>query len=605
MNKKKIINILSYVLIFIILASSFSIFHYMDYSDTLDNSVMLAESIKEGKLTKYYTYAAENAHPDTVYTANYNVFLYGIFMLWNLPTVILHLSNGFDYMNSTFALLWCKALILVCIFIVSYLIKKIISLYVEDKKIIGLIQKLFLAGSCVIIPAMVACQYDILSLVFILLGLYGFLKGKNKLFLISFMLAIPLKTFALFIFIPLLLLKEKRIPFIVLNLAIVMIIQFLCKIPFMGDEWYSICMSTQNRDAIDLIINSNIAIGNFRINPFLLIFVSVCIYAYRVKNNEENYLHKAIYISSIAMASFIMLVSIRSYWVILIVPFLLMILLFNKKYLRINMLLYIIGSACYSVYSLMNHWIYSHERIISKLVMHKFIEMPDKGLLKFNGIGGFFSYYDLTRYSSFLFTIALITVIVIFIINMPRGSAFKQGEYKYEWWFEIWQLLITSGLILLMLYSNLAQSGKTIYSIQTTNKIYMQQNLYTEGTIKQTFKALESDEINELRFYAKNSFNGRSKRNAVHVVLKQEDNIILDKIVGVANIINEKEYLLKFKKIKLEAGKEYTIEISPVITRKQESNYIYFEVTDSLVYNEYPMYINDIPQERNLVFTLR
>ncbi len=604
-KKERILNILSYFLIFLILASSFSIFHYTDYSDTLDNSVMLAESIKEGKLTSYYTYAAENANLDTVYTANYNVFLYGIFMLWNLPTVILHLCNGFDYMNSTFALLWCKALILVCIFVVSYLIKKIISLYVKDTKIVGLIQKLFLAGSCVIIPAMVACQYDILSLVFILLGLYGFLKGKNKLFLISFMLAIPLKTFAVFIFIPLLLLKEKRIPFIVLNLAIVMAINFLCQIPFLHDEWYNICMSTQNRDAIKLIIDSSILTNNFSLNVFVILFVTTCIYAYIVKKEDELYLYKTIYIAGASISSFIIFTSIRSYWIILMIPFVLMVLLFNRKYFRVNMILYIIGTACYSIYSLMNHWIYSHERIISKLLLHKFIEIPEPPFLKYDGVYGLLSKFDLIKYSPIIYTIFAVSIIAIFLLNYPKSKKFEDREYKYESWFVLWQLVITSGLIVLLLYSNLVQGRKPAYSIHTFNKIYMEENIFTECNIKQTFKVLEDNEVHEIKLRTKNIRNYREKRNAIRIVIREHDIIMVDKTIGVACIEDREDYSVDFDTIKLEAGKEYTLEISPVITREQEDKFTYFEVTDSLVYNDYPMYINDVPQERNLVFTLR
>ena len=605
MNKDKVINIVSYILIFIILASSFSIFYYMDYSDTLDNSVMLAESIKKGELSKYYQYAAENANQDTVYSANYEVSLYGIFMLWNLPTVILHMSNGFDYMNSTFALLWCKALILVCLLGTSYILKKIISLYVSDKKIIGLIQKLFLAGSCVIVPSMIACQYDIISLLFMLIGLYSFIKGKNKLFLISFMIAIPLKTFALFIFIPLVLIKEKRIPFIILNCAFVMILQVVFKLPFLGDVWYNICMSTQNRDAIELIIKRNISLGNYSVNLFLFVFVAICIYAYKIKKEEDNYLYKVIYIVSAAMASFIIFVPIRSYWVILLVPFVLMIVLFNRKYFRINMLLYIIGTACYSIYCLMTHWIYSHDKMISKLVLHKFVQIPDKMLLKYNGIQGFFEYYGLSKYSIVLCSIALVAIIAIFVINMPKKKFLEPGEYRHENWFIIWQVLITSGLIILMIYSNMAQSGKPVYSITTIDKIYMQNNLFDNDVIRQGFKVEEDEEINELRFYVQNSLNNRSKRNVLKVTIMQEEHIVLEEIVGVANIVDEQEYILKFNKVKLEAGKEYTLEIRPIKIRDLERNFIYFEVTDELVYNEYPMYINDIPQERNLVFTLR
>ena len=53
--------------------------------------------------------------------------------------------------------------------------------------------------------------YDIVALYFAIIGLDYYFKGNTKKFTICFMFAIPLKFFALLIFIPLVLLREKRI----------------------------------------------------------------------------------------------------------------------------------------------------------------------------------------------------------------------------------------------------------------------------------------------------------------------------------------------------------------------------------------------------------
>ena len=100
MKWKNILQSFNYILVILLLLSSLVIFYYTDFSDTLDNSVMLFEVIEKGKILSFYKYAAENAHFNTVYTANYNIFLYFIFMIWNLPTILINRLNPFDYMNS-------------------------------------------------------------------------------------------------------------------------------------------------------------------------------------------------------------------------------------------------------------------------------------------------------------------------------------------------------------------------------------------------------------------------------------------------------------------------------------------------------------------------
>ena len=96
------IKALLYVCAAAVVAVAYLVFHYTDYTDTLDNAVMLAECIAQGNVLDYYHYAAVNAHPDTVYSANYNIALYLVFLVWNLPTVILHLTSGKSPINSEF-----------------------------------------------------------------------------------------------------------------------------------------------------------------------------------------------------------------------------------------------------------------------------------------------------------------------------------------------------------------------------------------------------------------------------------------------------------------------------------------------------------------------
>lgn len=82
--------------------------------------------------------------------------------------------------------------------------------------------------------------YDIIALYFAIKGIDYYFQGKNKGFLLCFMCAIPLKFFALLLFVPLLLLKEKRIPQIIgsgiLSILPILIFRFLlpCR-AVMGD----------------------------------------------------------------------------------------------------------------------------------------------------------------------------------------------------------------------------------------------------------------------------------------------------------------------------------------------------------------------------------
>ena len=75
-------------------------------------------------------------------------------------------------------------------------------------------------------------------------------------------------------------------------------------------------------------------------NLFLIGFVGACVFAYKIKSNEDNYKYKVIYTVSFVMAIFCTSVLIRAYWIILVVPFLItvqVITLFDNTILAIKL----------------------------------------------------------------------------------------------------------------------------------------------------------------------------------------------------------------------------------------------------------------------------
>lgn len=607
MKKEKILQSFNYILVTLLLLSSLIIFYYTDFSDTLDNSVMLFEVIEKGNLFNYYQYAAEHAHFNTVYTANYNVFLYFIFMLWNLPIILINKLYPFDYMNSFYALSYCKLLILTTTLLSSHILKKI-SIYLTNNKNVGITsQILFLSSACTIIPSMVACQYDSISLLFILLGLYGYLKNNKVLFYLSFVVAMPLKSFAIFIFIPLLLLKEKNIIKIILKTLLTLSFNILLEIPFIHNDYYKIAMGSQNSSAMDLILNSNISIAGYSLNIFLLLFGILCVYAY-IHNFEkdENKNLKYTYIASVSISLFLSFTHIRSYWIILIVPFILLITSINKKNYPISLLLFIIGTSSFGIYILMNHWVYSTSDLTSKLFLAKYINFYDRDIFEYQNIYNFFNINNLTKYSTLLYTIFISSIISIFVINKPNSKDTNISYKSYN--LELLQILITSCILLLLVYTNVVKNGYTIYNYQDVPVSYMNEDLYDVKSISQDFKVLETEELDVIYFNLKINKYGtsyRELRNAFKIQILDGNKVIASKILGVANYSERESNYVKFNKVKLYKGRIYTIKITPIVIREYENVDLYFQKTNTLQNKEFPMYINGKKQNYNLAIKVK
>ncbi len=564
---KKVNKTCEWILAGGVLLAAFLIFYYTDFSDSLDNGIMLTEAVLDGHFREYYHYAAQNRAPQTVYSANYNIFLYGVFALWNLPTAILHRLNGFDYMTSAWALLWCKLMILVTVLAIAVIIRKIMQLYTEDREVIRQMQILFLLNACVIIPTMVAVQYDVLSVLAMLLGIYRYLKRDERGFILCFMIAMPLKTFAVFIFLPLLLLREKRIPMIFLKTAAVFAIQILCAIPFYRDAWYEACMGSQNRDAVNLLLGAGISAAGFTLNLFIVSFVVLLVACYMIRM-EEGEIRIPLWCSLYAMASIILFMDIRSYWVVMIVPFAVLCCTFNAKRLRENLLLLIIGTSCYGIYSLMHHWIYSIQDLVRKLALSGIMQSVPLEDLKYKNIQGFFQYYDLQRYGDALRTVFVISVLLLLVLNFPYRKfteKWKQESYKTEHWLIWLQGAISAGTIVLLLYANLAVADPYVYHVSqpADSSTCVDVVIGSGDVIEQEFTAAEDGIVKELSFAAANNNTSRANRDALQFSLvdAESQEVLTTKTLGAALIKNGETTYVKLEQTSVLKGHRYLLRI--------------------------------------------
>ncbi len=596
----------------VLLLASFLIFYYTDFSDSLDNGVMLFESIKNGNFTEYYRYAAENAASETVYTANYNVLLYFVFMIWNLPTAILHVTKGIDYMDSVKCLLWCKLLILLLILASSYVIRKIMDLYVDSKELKNKAHLFFLSCSCVIVPALVASQYDIFSIFFILLGLYFYLKKDMKKFLIFFMVAVPFKSFAFFVFVPLLLLHEKNILKIFGKCILVFIPQFVAGLPFRGEEFYTICLKSQNRDAMELLLNGTVEIAGYSVNLFFVAFISLCVFCYMKKLSfaEEKDPAIPIFITTCAISSFMLFMSIRSYWVIMFIPFTLLLAFTGKKSLRVNLLLFTIGSSCYTFHALYNHWIYSSGKIISELIFKRMdsVTIPETEELKYASLKEFYRLHELNQYSQALYTIFFVSVIILLVINCPFFGKEDKKDMTFDWWILPMQLVISAIPLCLILYVNLASAGYPVYSRGMESGEYLDYNVtYNEGTITQCFDADENDTIEYIEFMCENNNTDRMIRDTLHITVSDNDTgtVLVDETAGAAILKDESKNRITFDPVDIIEGHTYCITVQGEHLDTPQISSIHMGTTSSLEDEDYPMELNGEPQDCNLAFVVK
>lgn len=271
-------------------------------------------------------------------------------------------------------------------------------------------------------PAIVISQYDIICVFFLMLAWLAHLKNKKVGFYLCFAVAITLKLFALFVFVPLVLLKEKRVLYIIGELIKGCSLWIVCKLFFYQDMAYKIATGSFMEDMLQKF--SVVTLGSVSLvsaSLFSIIYFGVCIIAYTKKITEKEEFNKwFIYLSFVVFGSFSLFALINPYWALLYVPFSIILLFMHPNKFKINLFLEMFMSIGLQI-----------------CLVHTFSWVYSKGVLEFNTYfsrwitnknsryGSVKDLLEITGATAFLPIIAGMTVacfVGMIVINIPNKN---------------------------------------------------------------------------------------------------------------------------------------------------------------------------------------
>ena len=562
----------------LVLLAAMFIFYYTDVTDTLENSFLMLESMVKGEFGQFYTYSLE--HAKAVYAANYELPIYFIFLLWNLPTAIAYV-NGKPVLENPWAILWCKALILAALLVCAWLTWKICQAARGEEEDSAPVPRAvafgaLLSSPAVFLSAFIACQYDCIMLAFVLAGLYYCVKGRFGRFLLMFCLAFPLKSFSFFIFLPLLLLREKRVWRIIVCAALQLTITAVLGVLYRGDPAHSFLLGSQNRDAMNMITGTSMSLGGSGIRPFLAGFALVCAAAY-VRPYEKRF---ALYYPAAVMVMLLVLLPIRSYWLILAEPFLLLLILDRRGALRVNMLLHTVGSLTGAVWHMYNHWIYNTGANTKMLTMLEWVEKPKQ--LMFGRFSQMINDMGLANYMPLVQTVYIACFAALLVINHPRFPELKakcRFTVRASLCTRIAALFaMTAVMVAVELIPGKVPFVSTLLSSSDfahADSLRFEEDLARGAEIEQVFTVDESQKATKLTLQFYLTDNARSNRGRFQVrIARTEDGAVLfERIMGNSSVDKNTHYLIKLPGIHLEPEVEYRLIIQGIVTPKSGSLY--------------------------------
>lgn len=335
-------------LIFAILAIiCFFFTQHRDLAETISHSY----GFLHGHITDFYTYNHNGWGFLGVEGCNYLPSTYIIFAIWCLPLKLMGLVQEFPMPFVSDGIgLYCKILTTAAYLASGYMMYKICLTIGFDEKKSKLGMYLFLTSPLGFFSQFIFAQYDIFTVLFILIGVYFYFKNDFFKFAIFMGFACTFKYFTLLFFIPLLLLKEKNVWKIIRSCLIFFIPIAVEVLLFIHDKWFVI--DVLKYTVANHITNAQINLGLITISLIPVLFVILCAFCYLYKpdETEQTSLAKnAAFFCNIISFFCFGLCYWHPQWLLLAVPFWTLSILMSKHF-DIWMLLDFILMAVFCIY---------------------------------------------------------------------------------------------------------------------------------------------------------------------------------------------------------------------------------------------------------------
>lgn len=340
---------------------------YSDLLITTRHGINFWDILFDGDILAFYELNQCNSG-NAVYTrtmvCSYNILVYVVFAVWNLPLYLLERFAGVDVMNAIPCLVYSKLLIVAAMVVTVFLVKRILEDMDVSEKRHNLILYLYVTSTLMVSVIFTIGQYDILSLIFQLLGFSAYIRGKDKQFVFWFGIAFCFKYFAAVIFLPLLLLRHKKIFAWIKNLVMLIVPFVITRAPFIVYGMLSNDLVSAggkgDSTAVDRLYHMlSSANASVEVNLFVIAYLGILAWCYLQNSNSSKRVYHGVWACMLSYAAFFGLMDAYPYWSILLAPFLVLTIAMAPGHFYLNVLLETMGLAALVLVNMLRYpWVY-------------------------------------------------------------------------------------------------------------------------------------------------------------------------------------------------------------------------------------------------------
>lgn len=320
-------------LIFFILLFSAWNFYYQDSGYISNQAMDVWRALFAGDIFVYYK----------EYGSAFGIILNLVSAIWLLPMYLIEVLVKINPMDFFYGKMWYKLFLFLTMWFSGEVLKKIALELKMEEKTAENVFFMYITGFMPIASACVNGQVDIIGVLFTFLAFLYLLRKDDKKFILFLILAGQCKYFPLFILIPVVLYKEKKVWKALLLAAAPLLVSVVLNIPFViGGEAFNENVNagqetnlsfgslvgagaeenTTLDNVVGKILQSKIIIMGNQIPMAFLFFFAVCIWAFiKSPSEDEKDFRWYLYFGFLGILSILLSMHPTSYRMVFLAPF--------------------------------------------------------------------------------------------------------------------------------------------------------------------------------------------------------------------------------------------------------------------------------------------
>ena len=161
---------------------------YNDILVTVRHGLNFWDNLLDGQILQFYNLnkvESGNIYYPGFQGCAYNILVYIIFAVWNLPLYLLERFFHVDVMNNVACLTYSKLMLVAAVMVSVWILNRILTTLDVPRKARKLLLYVYTSSTLMLSVIFISSQYDILSIIFQLLGIHAFIKKDDKRFIVS------------------------------------------------------------------------------------------------------------------------------------------------------------------------------------------------------------------------------------------------------------------------------------------------------------------------------------------------------------------------------------------------------------------------------------